>query len=126
MKEHSLYTHNSTEVLGRAMELLTKLLDRQRRKMFDESRLAINPFIVALLYGAESDVSFWSAHNDYFNQTELGLALLALKTLHFMSVSDLKTAKEVGAIDPVRCSVGDSLRKLREFVDRHHSTYWQG
>jgi hypothetical protein len=113
IKEQSLYTHNSVEVLGKVISYFSKLLDKQRKKMFDETRLSINPFIIPLFFGSEADISFWSASNDYFNQTELGLTLLTLKVFYFLSVGDLKAAKDVPNNDSVLDSVDDSLRGIR-------------
>lgn len=77
--------------------------------MFDDNRLTINPFMIPLFFGSEADVSFWSTSNDYFNQTELGLVLLTIKVLYFLSVGDLKAAKDVTKFHPVLNFTYDSL-----------------
>lgn len=107
------------------MAYFHKLLAKLKQKKSDDSRLGVNPHMVPLIVGSEADIHFWSPSNDRFSQTEIGIVQLFLKTLYFLSVRDLTTAKEVCSFEAERFSLICKVQQLLFFADRYHCGHRQ-
>lgn len=77
------------------MNYFARLINYMRGKGAKARIVEQNPHYSSLLAPSDTDSNYWKDKNDHFNQTELQIILLLLKTLTSLRSNNTAEAKEV-------------------------------